>query len=266
MFLGLSLFVLFACFENPSLTGKSSGQTQLYHIIKLDKPVYKQHLTSSQSSNWLIRQTKQAFAGGPVKWRQWQRRDSNQQPLDYESNALFTVPRDPSSLQTRPNQSLRLDLVVFVHTDITLYAKRHKTLLLVTNVIAFYSYALYSTSSQRSSLICGFGAVVHLAPPTKYSLRSDLQARYSKNRLLHAIGLSIISSPITRRISRGIAACNPTCAWNYKYAKHTKTKKFLDTSKSQIFSKVFNIRRIKSISQEACECLRHFDTKLVRFG
>ena len=65
------------------------------------------------------------------------------------------------------------------------------------------------TMSYKSSAIVGFGAVVHFAPALKYSLIKPLYARYSKNLDLHAIGASMISSPTTSKISRGIAAYKP---------------------------------------------------------
>ncbi len=40
-------------------------------------------------------------------------------------------------------------------------------------------------------------------------------------------------------------------------------KTFMDTYKSPILTKIFHIRRNKSISQEGGGCLLHFDTKLM---
>ena len=51
--------------------------------------------------------------------------------------------------------------------------------------------------------------MVHRPPLLKYSFISSLYALYSKNLDLHAIGASIISSPITISISLGIAAYIP---------------------------------------------------------
>lgn len=65
------------------------------------------------------------------------------------------------------------------------------------------------TMSYRSSDIWGLGAVVHLAPCWKYSFTRRLYTRYSKNRDLQAIGASMISSPITIRMSLGMAAYKP---------------------------------------------------------
>ena len=62
------------------------------------------------------------------------------------------------------------------------------------------------TKLYNSSHIVGFGTVVHLAPFAKYSLIKDRHALYSKNLLRHAIGASIISFPMTRSKSLGIAA------------------------------------------------------------
>ena len=64
----------------------------------------------------------------------------------------------------------------------------------------------------------GLGGVVHFAPALKYSLMSSRYALYSKKRARHAIGASMISSPITVRISRGIAAYIPEVKkrWNVK--------------------------------------------------
>ena len=47
---------------------------------------------------------------------------------------------------------------------------------------------------------------------------------------------------------------------------YTQQKKFLDTSKSHIFSKTFCKRHIKSTSEEADKYLLSFDTKFVDFG
>ncbi len=81
------------------MAGQRNAQHNLYDT-KLDKPVYKQYLTSRLVSHriCLIRLTKQAFTVGPVKWRQWQRRGSNPQAVDYECNTLNAVPRDPMQL------------------------------------------------------------------------------------------------------------------------------------------------------------------------
>ena len=43
---------------------------------------------------------------------------------------------------------------------------------------------------------------------------------------------------------------------------YTQQKKFLDAYKSQIFTELFHIRQIKSISWAAGGCALHFDTKL----
>ena len=50
-----------------------------------------------------------------------------------------------------------------------------------------------------------------------------------------------------------------------RYVLHS-AKKFLDTSKSQIFQENFCIRQIKGISGEANKCLLCFDTKFVGIG
>ncbi len=48
--------------------------------------------------------------------------------------------------------------------------------------------------------------------------------------------------------------------------KHTQQKKFLDTYKKSIFTKMLHIRQIKSLLCEAGECLLHFDTKVEGIG
>src|SRR5260370_13684580 len=55
----------------------------------------------------------------------------------------------------------------------------------------------------------GRGAEVQRAPAWKYSLNSERYAIASKYRERQHIGLSMISSPITRKLSSGHATQNP---------------------------------------------------------
>ena len=55
----------------------------------------------------------------------------------------------------------------------------------------------------------GFGATVHFAPLMKYSCNNFLYGRVSKYLDRHAIGASMISLPMTTKLSRGHAMCNP---------------------------------------------------------
>src|SRR6201987_1677691 len=55
----------------------------------------------------------------------------------------------------------------------------------------------------------GRGAEVQRAPARKYSLNSERYASASKYRERQHIGLSMISSPMTRKLSRGHATQNP---------------------------------------------------------
>ena len=52
------------------------------------------------------------------------------------------------------------------------------------------------------------------------------------------------------------------CKLNYIHS----AKKFLDTYKSSIFTKMLRIRQIESLLCEAGECPLHFDTKLEGIG
>ncbi len=47
---------------------------------------------------------------------------------------------------------------------------------------------------------------------------------------------------------------------------YTQQKKFLDTYKSSIFTKILHIIQIKSLLCEAGECPLYFDTKLEGIG
>ncbi len=50
------------------------------------------------------------------------------------------------------------------------------------------------------------------------------------------------------------------------YLYEIQAKKFLDTYKSSIFSKILHIRQNKSLLCKAGECPLHFDTKLEVIG